>query len=300
MTTPTELPKYRERVAIEESIAVGWAVTKKRFLPIFLYTSLALLLAFLPSALAALAHDFLEHNTPFVLLLSLVTVVFVSVSTLGIIKMNILFKRGQEFTFDDFLSVGNCLLNYAGAVILNAIVIMTGFLFFIIPGIIFAIRLSMTDYFLVDRKMGPLQAMSASWTATRGCVGMLILFAGTMHLLMTLGTLAFVIGMIPAYMVMMVARAQVYDRLVDTCPELALSEPTAPAESDISALPLPEVATEAVPDVVPVSEPTDVAPAPAETAIPTDVAATSLEATSPAESATEPPTEPAVSSEPII
>jgi hypothetical protein len=275
MTTPTELPKYRERVAIEESIAVGWAVTKKRFLPIFLYTSLAVFLAFIPSALAALAHDFLERNILFVLLLSLVTIVFVSVSTLGIIKMNIMFKRGQEFTFDDFLSVGNCLLNYAGAVILSAIVVMTGFLFFIIPGIIFIIRLSMTDYFLVDKKMGPLQAMSASWTATRGCVGMLILFAGTMHLLMTLGTLALVIGAIPAYMVMMVARAQVYDRLVDTCPELALPESTTLVDGTTPITPLPEVATEAVPDVV----------------------ATSLETTTPAKPATEPPTEPTVSSE---
>jgi hypothetical protein len=287
MTTPTELPKYRERVAIEESIAVGWAVTKKRFLPIFLYTGLALFLAFIPIALAALAHDFLERNILFVLLLSLVTIVFVSVSTLGIIKMNIMFKRGQEFTFDDFLSVGNCLLNYAGAVILSAIVVMTGFCFFIIPGIIFLVRLSVTDYFLVDRKMGPLQAMSASWTATRGCVGMLILFAATMHLLMTLGTLAFLIGMIPAYMVMMVARAQVYDRLVDTCPELAL----------------PEVATEAVPDVVPDSEPLEVTPATiatVESAISTEVAATSLEATTPSNPATEPLTEPTVPSELII
>jgi len=287
MTTPTELPKYRERVAIEESIAVGWAVTKKRFLPIFLYTSLALFLAFLPSALAAMAHDFLERNILFVLLLSLVTVVFVSVSTLGIIKMNIAFKRGQDFTFDDFLSVGNCLLNYVGAIILSAIVVGTGLLFFIIPGIIFAIRLSVTDYFIVDRKMGPLQAMSASWTATRGCVGMLILFAGTMHLLMTLGTLAFLIGMIPAYMVMMVARAQVYDRLVDTCPELALPDPTVGADSAVSVTPSPEVATEAVPNVVPAPEPTE-------------IAATSLEAASPAEQAVELPAEPTVSSEPTV
>jgi hypothetical protein len=287
MTTPTELPKYRERVAIEESIAVGWAVTKKRFLPIFLYSCLAGLLAFIPSALAALAHDFLERNLLFVLLLSVVTMVFVSVSMLGIIKMNIMFKRGQEFTFDDFLSVGNCLLSYAGALILTAIVVTTGFCFFIIPGIIFAIRLSMTDYFLVDRKMGPLQAMSASWTATRGCVGMLILFAGTMHLLMTLGFLALVIGAIPAYMVMMVARAQVYDRLVDTSPELALPEATVPLETEIPA-PLPEVAIETVPNTVP------------ESTVSTEVAATSLEAASPVAPSIEPPAEPTVSSESTI
>jgi hypothetical protein len=296
MTTPTELPKYRERVAIEESIAVGWAVTKKRFLPIFLYTSLALFLAFLPSALAAMAHDFLERNILFVLLLSLVTVVFVSVSTLGIIKMNIAFKRGQDFTFDDFLSVGNCLLNYVGAIILSAIVVGTGLLFFIIPGIIFAIRLSVTDYFIVDRKMGPLQAMSASWTATRGCVGMLILFAGTMQLLMTLGTLVLVIGMIPAYMVMMVARAQVYDRLVDTCPELALPEPTEGTSITISSATTPDIASSAAPEIVPATEPTEVVTATAATATPVDIKPAVTEPASPVE----PLSEPKISSEPIV
>ncbi|CAM6000421.1 unnamed protein product [Sphagnum balticum] len=89
--------------------------------------------------------------------------------------------------------------------------------------------------------MGPLQAMSASWTATRGCVAMLILFAGTMHLLMSLGAIAFIIGMIPAYMVMMVARAQVYDRLVDTCPELAAPEPTTGSSSLALQASAPEV-----------------------------------------------------------
>ena len=224
MTTPTELPKYSERVAIEEAIATGWAVTKKRFLPIFLFSCLAAFLAFIPSVLAHIARDFIGTKILFALLLGLVSIVFVSVSTLGIVKMYVNFKRGLEFTFDDFLSVGNSLLTYLAAIFLATLVIGVGFMFFIIPGVIIAVRLSQIDYFIVDRKMGPLQAMSASWTVTRGCVGMLMLFYGTMHIILSLGFLALVIGAIPAYMITMAARAQVYDRLVDTCPELGLAE----------------------------------------------------------------------------
>ena len=61
--------------------------------------------------------------------------------------------------------------NYWNAVLANllvAVIIGIGFIFCIVPGIIFACRLAFTPYLVVERKMEVIKAVRGSWRMTKG------------------------------------------------------------------------------------------------------------------------------------
>jgi hypothetical protein len=77
--------------------------------------------------------------------------------------------HGNHVTFDKALNTIGPL--WWKMVLLNLLVGLTvvgGLLLLIVPGFIFATRLVLAPYFLVDKKMGVLEAYKASWHATQG------------------------------------------------------------------------------------------------------------------------------------
>ncbi len=62
-------------------------------------------------------------------------------------------------------------LNYIVMSIVVGFLTTVSFIFFIIPFFFVAPRLSLASYFLLDKKLGPIEAIQASWDATEGNVG---------------------------------------------------------------------------------------------------------------------------------
>lgn len=71
------------------------------------------------------------------------------------------------------------------ATILNALIVAVGLLLLIVPGIIFAIRLSLTNYYILDRGYGPIEALNASWKAVSGNMGKILQIV-SMYILLVL------------------------------------------------------------------------------------------------------------------
>lgn len=61
-------------------------------------------------------------------------------------------------------------LKYFGLSILVGLTVLVGLVLLVVPGIIFAARLSLAQYYLVDKKMGVIEAYKASWGSTKGSV----------------------------------------------------------------------------------------------------------------------------------
>ncbi len=57
---------------------------------------------------------------------------------------------------------------FLGAHILTAIAIALGFLALIVPGIILALGLAFVPYLVVERGLGPIDAIKESWRITKG------------------------------------------------------------------------------------------------------------------------------------
>lgn len=78
--------------------------------------------------------------------------------------------------------------------LLTGIIIGAGLLLLIVPGIIFACKLAFVPYLVVDRKMGPINAISESWSMTRGHAGKVFLIGLLAIPIMIAGFICLIIG----------------------------------------------------------------------------------------------------------
>jgi uncharacterized membrane protein len=118
--------------------------------------------------------------------------------------------RGEKVEVKDmfasFQNYGNAILAH----LLTGFVIGIGFLFFIIPGIIFACKLAFVPYLIVDKKMDALQAFSESWRMTTGHA-MTVFLIGFISIFIALaGLICFLVGIIPASMWISLAFASLF------------------------------------------------------------------------------------------
>ncbi len=150
--------------------------------------------------------------------------------TLFILAFLILFERpleyGMSYGFlrsarEESLQVKDMFRvfkNYANAVygnLLVAVIVGFGFLFFIIPGIVFACKLPFVSYLIVDKKMDAVVAVKTSWRMTNGhawkifWMGILAFFVALLGLIM-LG-----VGLILSIMWIRLAFASYYYAVAD-------------------------------------------------------------------------------------
>jgi hypothetical protein len=92
---------------------------------------------------------------------------------------------------------------------------------FLILVVILSIKLSLCLYFVVDKGLGPINALRASSRATRGAKWSLFVFGILCGLINLLGMLCFFVGLFATVPTVMVAMALVYRNLSEQTPELA-------------------------------------------------------------------------------
>ena len=114
----------------------------------------------------------------------------------------------------NFLSAQNMFTLLGHATFLGMLAV--GMVFLVVPGVILALGLGLYPYFIVDRNMGPVEALKASWDATTGHKANLFVLGFYSFGVMLLGVAACCIGIMPAVAVMSVAQAIVFTRLTGT------------------------------------------------------------------------------------
>lgn len=123
--------------------------------------------------------------------------------------------RKKDVTLDDVKLVRPFLLPLVGASLLSTLAILAGSVAFVLPGIFLATTLSLTPFFVLDRKMSVREALLASHRATRG--HRLELF-GLLCLLVVanmLGLMACGLGLFVSYPLSLGALATFYHRLIE-------------------------------------------------------------------------------------
>jgi uncharacterized membrane protein len=99
---------------------------------------------------------------------------------------------------------------YLGMKILVGIIVLAGIILFIIPGIIAAIGLMFAPYLVIDKGLGPVEAMKESWRITMGHKWHLFLFGLALAGINILGLLALVVGLLVSVPVTILAVAHMY------------------------------------------------------------------------------------------
>jgi uncharacterized membrane protein len=92
-------------------------------------------------------------------------------AALGFMQNILYLARGESFDFKAFIPQPTMYLNYLIAYVLVSLIVGIGLLLFIIPGLILAVMLNLTLYLVIDKKMGPIEAIKESIARTKGHKG---------------------------------------------------------------------------------------------------------------------------------
>ncbi len=128
----------------------------------------------------------------------------------GLLRMWCAAARGQRAGLGQLFGGGDRFLPLVAAMVLRLLVVMVGFACLILPGILLGLGLSLTEFFVVDRRMSPIAALRASWDASVGKKGRLTLYLIGGGLLILAGYLAAGIGATVAISVVWIGLAVIY------------------------------------------------------------------------------------------
>lgn len=143
----------------------------------------------------------------------------------GFTRMYVTAARGGAPELAQVFSGGPRFAAMLGGMILHMLAVAIGMIFLVVPGVILALGLGLYPYFIVDREMGPVEALKASWDATTGHKANLFILGFYSLGVMLLGLAACCIGVMPAVAVMSVAQAVVFTRLTGTTGQPPTGQP---------------------------------------------------------------------------
>jgi uncharacterized membrane protein len=141
--------------------------------------------------------------------------------------------RGEDPSVDHLVEGYRHLVAIVAANILIGIAVLVGLALLVLPGIYVGIRLLFSVLFIVDRDMGAVEGMKASWAHTEGEVIDLFLLGIANAVILFVGTLLLLVGILPALIVVGTALGAYYDALTGSEPAGAgADEPTHVAEPE--------------------------------------------------------------------
>jgi hypothetical protein len=193
-----------------EAIRFGWD-TMKSNLGFFIGLLIVVeLLCYVPVILAELV----KKSVLLYIILTLTSSVISILVGMGLIKIALEFCDNERGEFADLFSCSPLFFKYLFGSILYGLILLGGIILLIIPGIIWAIKFQFYNYFIVDKGLGPIEALKRSSAITSGTKWNLFLFDLLLGLIYLLGFLCLFIGLFAAVPTVMVAQAFVYRKLL--------------------------------------------------------------------------------------
>ena len=136
-----------------------------------------------------------------------------TVIAMGLIKISLEFVAKAKPKIRDIVYY-KPIVKYVLASIASGVIVFVGFILLIIPGIILAVRLQYATYLIVDKNLGPIEALKTSWKLTRGNTWNLFFFGILLGLINILGVVCLVVGLFVTVPLGMVATTFVYRKLL--------------------------------------------------------------------------------------
>ena len=204
---------------VGEVFSLAWEQFKPQWPILVLAPFLAGLAAGIPNYLPSIllvARVVEPNSAEYWIIYAICMVVAITIGTffqVGQLRIFLTAVRGGRPELGTLLSGGDRFLPLLGMTLLVTLGIAVGYVFLIVPGIILALGLSLSAFYCVDAGLGPIEAMKASWQATRGHKGKIFLFGLMAFLIAIVGLLACCIGVYAATPVIWMAFAIVYIRL---------------------------------------------------------------------------------------
>jgi len=193
-----------------EAISFGWEVMKRNFAFFF---GLILIIAIINIA-AEFIPSLFAKIPPLSFLLAVAAWIIVAEVSLGSLKIFLRFADGEGAQIKELFSCFPLLINYIIAAILYNLIVLVGFCLLIVPGVIWSLQFFYFAYFIIDKRVGPIEALKLSSQATDGLKWQLAGFIALIFLINLAGILALGIGLFATIPATAVAIAHGYRQLV--------------------------------------------------------------------------------------
>ena len=151
-----------------------------------------------------------------------------TIMSMGVIRIVLKFVDGGKGDFNDLFNSFDVFLDYLGASVLYALIVAGGLCLLIVPGIYWAIKFGFYGYFIIDRKMGAMDALKASSALTRAVKWDLFVFGLAVLGINVLGAICLGVGLLVTQPLTTLAMGFVFRRLQATSPQPASAPLTPP------------------------------------------------------------------------
>ena len=146
------------------------------------------------------------------------------VVTIGLVKIALLFSDNEEAAFGDLVSHYRLFFKYFFASLLYGLIVAAGVILLIVPGIIWSLKFWFFECLVVDKGLGPIEALKRSSSITSGVKWDLFVFSLLVIAINLLGAACLLIGLFATIPTTWVAMAFVYRKLLAQTEPLRMSE----------------------------------------------------------------------------
>lgn len=194
----------------KEAIGFGWGVMKNNF---WFFVGI-LLISGLVNFIGNIAEIFLKGKPLSIFLFQVIGIIFGIIIEMGLIKICLKFYDQKKPKFSELFLQYPLFFKMLFGRILYGLIVILGLILLIIPGIILSIKFYFFEYFIVDKGLGPIEALKRSWRLTKGAGWNLFLLFLLLGLINFLGTICFLVGLFATIPTAMLATAFVYRKLL--------------------------------------------------------------------------------------
>lgn len=191
-------------------IKFGWETFKKR--PWFLIGAYLLLLVVV-GILTGILNQFNNDGAALQTVAAIARLVIEMVSGMGTIAFTLKAHDNiEQVKLMDFWHPYP-FWKYTGSTVLFGIIFLVGLVLLVVPGIIWSIMFGFAGYFVIDKTMGPIEALKESKRITYGYKWELFLLGVFTLLLALLGLICLLVGFLVVYPIIVIASAHAYRTL---------------------------------------------------------------------------------------
>ena len=216
----------------KEVILFGWNTFKKNFSFFIGVLVAAWVISSLPNFVGELVA---EEGSLLWTILIVLGIILSFLVQIGLLRITIKFAKNEKPVFSDLWADAKLFFPFLGGTILYSLIVLGGLILLIVPGVIWAIKYYYFGYFIVDKKVGPLEALRQSAKATDGHKSQLFFLIIILSLINLLGAIPFGLGLFITVPIILVALSLVYIKLSSeplTQPEPAASVGGEPASTE--------------------------------------------------------------------
>jgi hypothetical protein len=207
-------PYGRDDVSIGDAFSYGWKKFTQYLGPIILIT----LAVFIGIAIFQALSFLFQRSGDFTFGRFFLSLVFGGLAAIvgfilqyGVVRAALAIVEGRTPTFSEAWNMER-FGPFVVAAILQGLITFVGYLLCIIPGLIAAFFLFFTPFFVIDKRMAPVESLTASYNLVKDNAGKLLVFCIVAVLVYFAGALVCLVGLLVSIPVVLIATAYMFKR----------------------------------------------------------------------------------------